>query len=1304
MNDGDPNNDTGPLFDDMVLRVTVSDQAPEAPVLVDQTVTILENSPENTVLTVVQATDDDTPAADIRYSITSAVAGPNGSIDASNIFKLNPVTGGIRVNDPVALSYEAFLPQMTGQIRLTVVATDNTPAGMGGPLSDDATITVNVVDVLENDPTGPTPQDFNIQENVVGTVGTVQADDADPTQRVVRYEIVSGDPNGLFAISNTGVLTTTTGLDFETQRTHVLRIRFYDNDIPATFGEVDAIVTVLNVNEPPALPPTMFTIPENTPDGTRVNGGPIRPIDPEGNDITFQIVGGNTGGAFALTPSLGGGFNLVVANSRALDFELTPVFNLQVELTDDGNPVASQIVPIRVDLTDVDEFADIASRVDATGEWFVYRSDSTDFNRTRFGAWSTTIGWSDVMSGDFNADNRTDLIGRDPATGYWYVGLTQNNDLVTSQWGAAWLEPENYVDFVVGDFNGDGRDDVAGRETTTGLWRVGISTGSTFSGAFWTDAFDNNFVWSNVAAGDFNGDGLDDVFGIDAVTGQAYLGTSTGTGFTVAPWGNALGDLANFDNFLVADFDGDGDDDLAYRDLRVTAAGNPGAWRYVVDDAAGVGVNETTNAAGSLGSFTNARSWVNVAAGDFDGNGRADIVMQDGATKNWFVVLSRPGDAIPRLYARWSSGLNYGNVEVGDWNGDGLDDIATRRFDADVANAGFTRGWQVGISLPGGAAGGAKGFATMNWGRGQEPLAPAAYVDTHSGQFDVPGRQPFNEDAESPTTLPNLAGGPFSVSETAANGTLVGTVARDSNFGPNTTFSITAGNVGGAFTLGQNVSGDVTILVANDAAIDFETRTSFNLVITADDPLLPALIPATVRINVQDVVERAHADIISRNSATNEWFAYRSNGTSFSRGSVGTWASGVNFAGTMTGDFNGDGLTDVVAQNPNNNRWFVGIMSPTGLMNGSWGDSWTNFGNYTNFLVGDFNGDGRDDVAGFEIATGQWRLGLSTGTTFTDAVWGNPWSTSVTWGAVKAGDFDGDGDTDIVAANTATGQFFITRSTGAGFARQSWGTAIGSLANFADFVVGDFDGDGDDDLGYRNVTTTGNAGAWSLVIDEVNGLNGTIRTNNAGINNERQYRNAVVGDFDGNGKDDIAIQDVASKNWFVLISRNGDSNPRRYANWADSLLHGPAVVGDWNDDGLDDIAARRLDPRFNGAWQVGLAQPGGAGFPKQFRASRWDVNDPVNPANYINDNAAHVDVPGPQPANERGIPGIAPSGGPLSFFADSPVMPAATELGNESTPVGPVAAPTGSSDRVSPLLVDSVLSDDDDLQDLLDSL
>ncbi|MFC0533388.1 C40 family peptidase, partial [Phytohabitans kaempferiae] len=182
------------------------------------------------------------------------------------------------------------------------------------------------------------------------------------------------------------------------------------------------------------------------------------------------------------------------------------------------------------------------------------------------------------------------------------------------------------------------------------------------------------------------------------------------------------------------------------------------------------------------------------------------------------------------------------------------------------------------------------------------------------------------------------------------------------------------------------------------------------------------------------------------------------------------------------GDFTGDARSDVVAQYGSGElrAWrSTGDLTQDQLLApGSGvriGTGWTT-GNVQRIVVGDFTGDGRDDVVG-QFADGELRAWRSTGTLAEDQLLapasgvrvGTGWSAGNVQ-RIVVGDFTGDGRDDIVG-QFADGELRAWRSTGdltedKLFAPGS-GVRIGTgwtVGNVRRILVGDFTGDGKDDI------------------------------------------------------------------------------------------------------------------------------------------------------------------------------------------------------------------------------------------------
>ena len=146
--------------------------------------------------------------------------------------------------------------------------------------------------------------------------------------------------------------------------------------------------------------------------------------------------------------------------------------------------------------------ADIAGRVSSTGQWWVGTSNASDaFSNSLWATWNPAVTWVDVQTGDFNGDGKTDIIGRDSASGNWWVGQSTGAGFSSSLW-TNWNPNVTWVDVRVGDFNHHGRSDIIGRVLQTGQWWLATSTGSSFTNSLWA-TWSTAVTWVDVKAGDF---------------------------------------------------------------------------------------------------------------------------------------------------------------------------------------------------------------------------------------------------------------------------------------------------------------------------------------------------------------------------------------------------------------------------------------------------------------------------------------------------------------------------------------------------------------------------------------------------------------------------------------------------------------------------------------------------------------------------------------------------------------------------------------------------------------------------------
>ena len=282
----------------------------------------------------------------------------------------------------------------------------------------------------------------------------------------------------------------------------------------------------------------------------------------------------------------------------------------------------------------------------------------------------------DDVASDFNGDGRSDILWRSDsgALSNW-LGQAGGGFAVND--GNAFADvPTSWQVAGTGDFNGDRRDDIVWR-SDSGL--VSTWLGQADGGFSVNDANALTAVsadWTIVGTGDFNGDLRDDILWRND-NGQLsdWLGQVDG-GF-VANDANALVNVPT--NWLVAgtgDFNGDGRADILWRSVTGELSnwlGQPNGG-FVVNDA-----NAFSNAAPT--------SWHVAGVGDFNGDGRDDILWRSdgGQLSNWLGQVNG-GFVINDANAMTSVPADWQVAGIGDYNGDGFDDILWRSDSGPVSN------------------------------------------------------------------------------------------------------------------------------------------------------------------------------------------------------------------------------------------------------------------------------------------------------------------------------------------------------------------------------------------------------------------------------------------------------------------------------------------------------------------------------------------------------------------------------------------------------------------------------------------
>jgi hypothetical protein len=367
--------------------------------------------------------------------------------------------------------------------------------------------------------------------------------------------------------------------------------------------------------------------------------------------------------------------------------------------TDQRGPGFPRILGGRVDIgaLEAPAYTDLYGRA-ASGTYVIARSNGTTFQNLAAGHIPPGADWaSSLLSGDFNNDGLMDLAGRSPSDGSWRVLLNTGGALAAPAVWAQFSTASSWSDLSVGDFNGDGRDDVVGRDEA-GTWVVGLSTGSSFQlQTFGT--WSASTSWSFVMVLDLNGDGLSDITG-RMTDGRWYAALSNGASFA-SSYAGLWSTGPSWSHVHKGDFNGDGRHDIVGR-------ASSGTW--VVGLSTG---NQFTMTA--FGAWSTNVTWSDIRFGDFTGDGRTDVAgrLADG---RWIVGRSTGSAFQNSAWGTWSPNVPWLQVVVGDFDGDGRDDLAGRPSSG---------AWYVGRST------GTK-FITSSW---ISWSANTTWNNVRSGQF-----------------------------------------------------------------------------------------------------------------------------------------------------------------------------------------------------------------------------------------------------------------------------------------------------------------------------------------------------------------------------------------------------------------------------------------------------------------------------------------------------------------------------------------------------------------------------------------
>nr|WP_284731537.1 FG-GAP-like repeat-containing protein [Planktothrix agardhii] len=305
------------------------------------------------------------------------------------------------------------------------------------------------------------------------------------------------------------------------------------------------------------------------------------------------------------------------------------------------------------------------------------------------------------------------------------------------------------------------------------------------------------------------------------------------------------------------------------------------------------------------------------------------------------------------------------------------------------------------------------------------------------------------------------------------------------------------------------------------------------------------------------------------------------------------FTTGTSPKSVSIGDLNGDGKPDLAVGNVGKTVLIFLNTTATGATTPTFApkvDFTTDY-NPISVSIGDFNGDGKPDLATVNSSSARQTVSILLNTTATNptaSILLNTGATTPTFApkvdfttssssqSVSIGDFNGDGKPDLAVTNVNDDTASIFLNTTPTFA---------TLATFApkvDFTtgtspksvsIGDFNGDGKPDLALANFVSRN---ASILLNTTATGATTPTFAPKVDFTTSSGSQSVSIGDFNGDGKPDLAVTNVGNDAASILLNTTatGATTPTfaRKVEFRTGSDPQSVSIGDINGDGLPDLA------------------------------------------------------------------------------------------------------------------------------------